>query len=337
MRQAFQQICIFKPNASRPANSERYFVCRSRVEDVGKVRELLWAANEKFSTLPPDIAIRSIVPLSVLFADGPFMDYLVQSNNSLGRRQTNFIDKIRAFCMDETLKETRQQEMKIGCLNLWKIPNSARTIPRFRQPEEIFSELGATFSQNSKELTPDVLSRIKCLDWRCFAVSSSRHAENCTLFLSAGRGTVYYMDRGVWKNVSELKVKLDLPAKTLLFGEIVHEHRGEGGAQISQKVLHVMDAHQLGDTFIGRLSFKVRYEFCIKFANAVNKKTRPDLTLPIDSLQVLNEEEDVLKSVKFDYVVVEFGRSGKSRPSATTEAEMITSRWLVGKYVHWPK
>jgi cap1 methyltransferase len=28
MRRAFHQICIFKPNTSRPANSERYLVCK---------------------------------------------------------------------------------------------------------------------------------------------------------------------------------------------------------------------------------------------------------------------------------------------------------------------
>jgi len=77
--------------------------------------------------------------------------------------------------------------------------------------------------------------------------------------------------------VTEDHVKLDLPAETLLFGELVSELRGEARAQVSLKVLHVMDALVLGgDKMVGK-SFEERLERCKTFVKAVDKPTRTDL------------------------------------------------------------
>jgi cap1 methyltransferase len=72
-------------------------------------------------------------------------------------------------------------------------------------------------------------------------------------------------------------VKLDLPAETLLFGELVSELQGEAKAQRSIKVLHVMDAFVLGGNRIDGLAFEERLDRCKIFAKAVNKPTRTDL------------------------------------------------------------
>jgi hypothetical protein len=43
--------------------------------------------------------------------------------------------KIAAFCTDPDLVEFRQQEIKLQCLDLWKVPNEARRAPFFDNPQ----------------------------------------------------------------------------------------------------------------------------------------------------------------------------------------------------------
>lgn len=92
-----------------------------------------------------------------------------------------------------------------------------------------------------------------------------------------GRGHVFFLDRNGWRKVDIENVKLELPAETLLFGELVSELQGEAKAQRSIKVLHVMDAFVLGGSRIDELAFEERLERCKIFAKAVNKSTRTDL------------------------------------------------------------
>ncbi|CAB3366609.1 Hypothetical predicted protein [Cloeon dipterum] len=281
MRRAFREICIFKPNTSRPANSERYLVCKHKLTDVSAVRDLMWTANEEFEKLATVTgkAVVSLVPEDVIAGDKELVDYLTTSNNDLGRRQVVSLNKIKAFCQDSTLCEPRQAEMRKRCLNLWCIPEESRTAPKVERPEAAFAALEWDYRQHSWELTPQIMQdHMKMLEWRCYAMNSGRTSKNCTLFLSVGRGNVYFLDRGRWHNVSVQNAKLDLPARTLVFGELVSELRGEARAQSSIKVLHVMDAHVLGGRVIGHLSFDERVHLCKLFAKAIERPSRIDLT-----------------------------------------------------------
>ncbi|XP_065333184.1 cap-specific mRNA (nucleoside-2'-O-)-methyltransferase 1-like [Cloeon dipterum] len=280
MRRAFREICIFKPNTSRPANSERYLVCKHRLDDVSAVRNLMWTANEEFEKLGTGSgrAVVTLVPEDVIAGDKELVEYLTTSNNELGHRQAVSLNKIKAFCQDPTLFEPRQAEMRKSCLDLWRIPEKSRTVPRVERPEAVFAGFKLEYLQNIFDLTPPFLQDMKMLEWRCYAMNSRRTSKKCTLFLSVGRGNVYFLDRGRWNNVSVENAKLDLPAKTLVFGELVSELRGEARAQTSIKVLHVMDAHVLGGRVIGHLSFDERVYQCKLFAKAVDRPTRIDLT-----------------------------------------------------------
>ncbi|XP_065334280.1 cap-specific mRNA (nucleoside-2'-O-)-methyltransferase 1-like [Cloeon dipterum] len=282
MRRAFHKICIFRPNTSQPANSERYLVCKHRLKDVSAVRYLMWTANEEFEKLAPGSgrAVVTIVPEDVIAGDKELVEYLTMSNNELGQRQVDSLNKIKAFCQDSTLFEPKQAEMRKSCLDLWCIPKESGTVPKFERPEAAFAALKWNYHKHSWNLTPKILQdHMKILEWRCYAMNSGPTSRNCTLFLTVGRGNVYYLDgKGRWLNVSVQNAKLDLPAPTLVFGELVSELRGESDAQSSIKVLHVMDAHVLGGRVIGHLSFDERVHYCKLFAKAIERPSRNDLT-----------------------------------------------------------
>ena len=75
--------------------------------------------------------IMEIVPLNLMTSNRDFHEYLVESNNNLGKRQIINLAKIAAFCKDTTLREDRQSELKKQSLDFWKIPDKARFIAHF--------------------------------------------------------------------------------------------------------------------------------------------------------------------------------------------------------------
>lgn len=64
MHMAFGAVCIFKPVTSRPANSERYIVCKELKEGTSHLFEYMFDMNENINKLKEtNIDIRQVVPL----------------------------------------------------------------------------------------------------------------------------------------------------------------------------------------------------------------------------------------------------------------------------------
>ncbi|NP_001123814.1 cap-specific mRNA (nucleoside-2'-O-)-methyltransferase 1 [Xenopus tropicalis] len=77
----FERICLFKPLTSRPANSERYVVCRGLKEGIDDVRNYLFTVNRRLNHLrDSDQDVSLVVPMEVLRGDRQFYDYMVRSN-----------------------------------------------------------------------------------------------------------------------------------------------------------------------------------------------------------------------------------------------------------------
>lgn len=80
-------MTILKPNSSRPANSERYFVCYNLKEEqvVNDIKEYLWVIAKRLWELRDNSErdVLEIVPLEVIQADERFYSYIVHSNNRL--------------------------------------------------------------------------------------------------------------------------------------------------------------------------------------------------------------------------------------------------------------
>lgn len=72
-----------KPNTSRPANSERYLLCKRRRGNVQGIAKYLFEINEQMFSFPKyhKEDINEIVPLDIMQEDQDFMNYFIQSNN----------------------------------------------------------------------------------------------------------------------------------------------------------------------------------------------------------------------------------------------------------------
>ncbi|KAJ4444703.1 hypothetical protein ANN_06500 [Periplaneta americana] len=143
MYKSFRKISIHKPNTSRPANSERYIICKWKRKDCDSIADYMYHINEllwKYGTTT-DQDIVEIVPLEIMTSDDNFYNYIIQSNNSLGERQVVNLVKIAAFCRDTNLTEPQQAEMKRQCLSYWEIPDKLRTAPPRVAPDAKCDEI----------------------------------------------------------------------------------------------------------------------------------------------------------------------------------------------------
>ncbi|XP_066991198.1 cap-specific mRNA (nucleoside-2'-O-)-methyltransferase 1 [Anabrus simplex] len=293
MYKSFQQISIHKPNTSRPANSERYIICKWKRDDCSSIMDYLFRVNQRMWSIGADkkIDIMEVVPLSILKNDENFFNYIVTSNNSLGERQIVNLVKIAAFCRDPSLTESRQAEMRRECLRYWEIPDKARTAPPRTTPDVKCEELlkkdkfftaGSNFmSEPETELRPsqDMLGlAIKSVyDWHCMVVGSSREHRNCTFYLGLGRSRVFQWVEKRWQRVDQT---IELSPDTLVYAEMVQELRGEGRSQRKMNSLHIIDAIVLGGMDIRKEHLTKRRELCCKFARALQKPSRTDM-IPI--------------------------------------------------------
>ncbi|CAF0789150.1 unnamed protein product [Didymodactylos carnosus] len=134
MYRTFNQIAIHKPVSSRPANSERYIICKGLREDVCHiVRTYMYEINViqcKHRSDTEQNDVQTIVPLHIIKSNKSFYDYIVASNNRLGEHQIRNLRKIRTFVSNSKLIDPRQSDIRQQCLSLWKIPDNQR--PRRR-------------------------------------------------------------------------------------------------------------------------------------------------------------------------------------------------------------
>uniref|UniRef100_A0A8D1YIW7 Cap-specific mRNA (nucleoside-2'-O-)-methyltransferase 1 n=1 Tax=Sus scrofa TaxID=9823 RepID=A0A8D1YIW7_PIG len=190
----FERVCLFKPITSRPANSERYVVCKGLKVGTDDVRDYLFSVNIKLNQLRnSESDVNLVVPLEVIKGDHEFTDYMIRSNESHCSLQIKALAKIHAFVQDTTLSEPRQAEIRKECLRLWGIPDQARVAPSSTDPKSKFFELiqGTEidiFSYKPTLLTSKTLEKIRpVLDYRCMVSgrSSSTTRKPRTLLLTS--------------------------------------------------------------------------------------------------------------------------------------------------------
>lgn len=91
---AFDQVCLHKPNTSRPANSERYIICKGKKPNFGAIRDYLFEINCRLNemgfsllgTTKHSTDVIEIVPMSMLLQNQMFADYIKRSNDTIGER-----------------------------------------------------------------------------------------------------------------------------------------------------------------------------------------------------------------------------------------------------------
>ncbi|CAO0794343.1 unnamed protein product [Mucor circinelloides] len=116
--QLFDEICITKPLSSRPANAERYIVCKGLVhEKPTQLVQLLIKAIDTSTT-----AI-NIVARQYLEKDEDFIDYVKMRNIRFAMKQTEALEQMDQFIKNPQLAPLYDQEqVKRHCLNEWRLP-----------------------------------------------------------------------------------------------------------------------------------------------------------------------------------------------------------------------
>ncbi|KAF3702856.1 Cap-specific mRNA (nucleoside-2'-O-)-methyltransferase 1 [Channa argus] len=289
----FDRITLFKPVTSRPANSERYIVCRGLKPGSDAVREYMFKVNLKLNQLRnTEKDVTGVVPLSIIKEDTDFYHFMMNSNESLCAVQIKALAKIHAFVLDPTLTEPRQADIRKECLKLWEVPDKARVTPASSDPKSKFYELIKNSDMDSFQckLTPlnsNTLDKLRMiLDYRCIVGGGEQ-----IFLLALGKSQIYTWDGKMplrWKKLENFK--LELPRDTLLSVEIVQELKGEGKAQRRISAVHVMDALILNGTDVREQHFNQRIQMAEKFVRAVAKPSRPDMN-PIRVKEVYRLEE----------------------------------------------
>uniref|UniRef100_A0A8C9ERA4 Cap-specific mRNA (nucleoside-2'-O-)-methyltransferase 1 n=1 Tax=Pavo cristatus TaxID=9049 RepID=A0A8C9ERA4_PAVCR len=310
----FERVCIFKPVTSRPANSERYVVCKGLKLGIDDVREYLFMVNIRLNQLRnSDVDVNLVVPLNVIKDDQDFYDYIVQSNENHCKIQIKALAKIRAFvCVNVQMNNPYYQLFGF----FFQIPDQARVAPSSSDPKSKFFELiqGTdidTFSYKPTPLNSSTLEKIRqVFDYRCMVSGSEQK-----FLLGLGKSQIYTWDGRQSDRWTKLDLKTELPRDTLLSVEIVHELKGEGKAQRKISAIHILDVLVLNGNDVRNQHFNQRIQLAEKFVKAVSKPSRPDMN-PIRVKEVYRLEEMEKIFVRLEMKVIK-GSGGIPRLSYT--------------------
>ncbi|CAG8806403.1 18064_t:CDS:2, partial [Gigaspora rosea] len=123
----FEKICIIKPLPSRPANSERYIICRNLRERSPQIVDFLFEVNKKFNEIkssssggPQDVS--EIVDFNEMNQDEDFIDYLKMSNMKIAIKQTEALEELLKYNSDPELRPPNQEEYRRLCFLEWRLP-----------------------------------------------------------------------------------------------------------------------------------------------------------------------------------------------------------------------
>lgn len=294
MYKCFQQMAIIKPNSSRPANSERYIVCKYKLPDteavisyLDHVNQVLNEANEREKRKEDIVDVVELFNHDEMVQDERFMQYIIDSNNAIGRKQIVGLRKIAAFTQNLELKEARQSEVRQQCLKIWGLPDKLRQAPEVKPTERLLEELLCDWAADRKWMnTPANEQRseiqlhneiLNVNDWHFMPIGRGENNINgCTLFLCKSRGNLWrYTDHRKWEQVES---SFNIQPRSIFFGEIAFEYTGEARTSQSVSALHIMDAICLGGIDIRRRSFLDRVSMCEKYARSLNKPHKKEWT-----------------------------------------------------------
>ncbi|CAF3536035.1 unnamed protein product [Rotaria sordida] len=315
MYRTFNQISIHKPVTSRPANSERYIICKSLRGDVRDVvRTYMYEINALQNKYRDDTEyndVQSIVPMNILKGNEKFYEYIRNSNNQLGDSQIRNLKKIRAFVSNASLKDYRQSDIRTRCLKFWMIPDKARQKPQRLMCNDIQNALFHQLGNGMENIlcnTPNLFKnsvldqhQIQSLfDYRC-----TLSLGEPVLLLSCGRGSVFAMELKNkdkrWSSSERTQSKIELPPYTLLLAERVKEQFTDGRNNRQRSAIYIIDAYFIGNENMlvqnkRPIVFMDRYRSLKLFEKTINKPARTDLA-PIRIHEQLRLEQ---MDVQFD-------------------------------------
>jgi cap1 methyltransferase len=146
----FSAVSIYKPAQSRPANSERYVLCRGLRGGGAGVRlfEHLLHVNDRINELKPSWGASSLdttgsdvlvlVPREVIYSS-PVGPYLRASNDRVGVLQRRALRRLVAYMREKGSRSCDQSATRDECLAAWRLPDAPPPPPRRDSPEEAYA------------------------------------------------------------------------------------------------------------------------------------------------------------------------------------------------------
>eukprot|EP01112_Ceratiomyxa_fruticulosa_P014074 TRINITY_DN4007_c0_g1_i1.p1 TRINITY_DN4007_c0_g1~~TRINITY_DN4007_c0_g1_i1.p1 ORF type:complete len:793 (+),score=204.64 TRINITY_DN4007_c0_g1_i1:106-2379(+) len=124
MYRYFGKISMIKPYTSRPANSERYIICKNfQTRKPESVINYLFDVNQSlnnFAETEEDIA--SIVDASRF--PPHFIEYIKKTNHDIVSKQIESLQRILLYASNPEHPPIDQDEVKQRCLAFWEVPES---------------------------------------------------------------------------------------------------------------------------------------------------------------------------------------------------------------------
>ncbi|XP_071961827.1 cap-specific mRNA (nucleoside-2'-O-)-methyltransferase 1-like [Antedon mediterranea] len=293
---SFDSVSLFKPITSRPANSERYVVCKGRRKDSEPIHDYMFEINNRLNELTnTETDILEIVPLKYLVDDEEFFKNITNQNEKQARTQAQALAKIQAFVRNTSLTEAKQADTRVDCLKLWGVPDRTRSAPKIPDPNTKFENLckvNTNYEQTDLHeavtlLDPTNLASIHSVyDYRCMVSGGSR-----VYIMGVGRSHVFKCDgrfNNKWTKFEN--INLQLPGDTLFEAEIVQELRGEGSGQRRMTAIHIVDCMWLAGEDVRKKHFTERMIKAGLFVRSISKSSRKDLT-PVRVKEVFRLEQ----------------------------------------------
>lgn len=143
MYACFDEICVYKPIASRPGNSEKYFIGKGFVgrKDVKPLLAFLFAAVKNMEAVPLNSV--ELISTSTIMKDTMFWNYLKSRIHEIELLQLETINNI--FTQLQRISSPVFKAISIDNLcSFWNIPYSSKNqhqtthFQNFKHPNQIF-------------------------------------------------------------------------------------------------------------------------------------------------------------------------------------------------------
>jgi len=277
---SFEKICIYKPAQSRPANSERYILCRGfrsgaytedLVDHLISINDRLNEMAKDWKTSPPGDDVLTLVPIELMQAS-PFGPYLTDSNNRLGSMQIRALMRLVACIHNPSAISADQSAVREVCLAQWGLPHCVAKRNDWDHPEQFFLHEIEKNDSIPRRLQTTALCPFDVdpnhkgcrLRWRAdwVVVEAASVAPPVIVMGADGNGLGM---RGIAMQFARspngwewLQIQgLWLPRGTLLLAEVVEESVDDSSGARALAV-HAVDAAMLAGDDVRRLSYKER-------------------------------------------------------------------------------
>ncbi|VDO23492.1 unnamed protein product [Haemonchus placei] len=280
---AYDQISLHKPHTSRPANSERYIICKGlRKNYSDAVRDYLkrYVVNVKlyeFTKAGSSKDVVSVVPLETLKSDEEFFKYLKEHNERLADRQSTYLRKYLSFAKNSSLIDRDQGTLREECLKLWLVPNKTldrrergaerqqidpdQYFGRFTRKVMIFVAILFQWLYSRKGTSP-IYAEFS------LNILSNRASTQPELLISTGDAVFVW--RKHWEKIDNNVMRI--PDRTVLLVERVDNKRLESVS--TDGLVRILDAAVLNGDDVSGLLYSKRMAAAQKFCQALKLVNR---------------------------------------------------------------